>query len=567
MINNSFLNYIKRYKFKSIFVRTISKLFLFILIPLIIVSSCFIFFYSKNLEKHQQAYKEEQNRSIYSSWETFQKIIVQNNNFLTYSHDADFFYSALSIDDLISEREAIVNLTTILKNSINQIDYFDSIYLYSENLDYVLGTNSASYYNKFWDIGWLDKKSGLIKDSISVRTTKTTVQKNTLSFLYNLSDYKNELIVYNLDYDFMVRSFKTLSDDVTDCYIYDSNGKIMFSYDINQIGLNIKNLNISMSQNTINKSNADNSFTVLTVHSSNNNSTIITSYSIALILFVLILIIIATVTSFQITVQFYKSLVECLLFMRDIVGDNISSDNEVKLISNSIFQFTQKHHEFERELATYINELKRTQVVALQEQINPHFIFNTLNMISMLDLSGKKGNGNHEISDIVTQLSEILRFIMENDNYFVTFEKEILYLKKYVNIQSHKYGEKINTIIDIPDNIMNKKIIKFTLQPIVENAIIHRRKTDCKDFLIKISAKHVDDMIIIDVFNTGTEIDSETLSKLQKQLETDLPLPSKHIGLANVSLRYRYIFGEQFGCSITSSKKGVTVQIKMPYNI
>lgn len=217
----------------------------------------------------------------------------------------------------------------------------------------------------------------------------------------------------------------------------------------------------------------------------------------------------------------------------------------------------------ENELVKSLELLKRSQITALQEQINPHFIYNALNLISVIDMSEHKKQT--PITTIVTLLSDLLSSVINTKTYLVDFEIELEYLKKYMQLQNIKYKNKFALKLDIAPETLSLATAKFILQPIVENAITHGiLKSDKKEGTIKITAKTDGKAFKITVWDNGKGISPEKLSDLQKKLINGKEPEERHIGLLNVNQRLRLIFGSQYGCSISSDDSGTSITFTLP---
>lgn len=214
---------------------------------------------------------------------------------------------------------------------------------------------------------------------------------------------------------------------------------------------------------------------------------------------------------------------------------------------------------------------KEAQIGALFNQIKPHFIFNTLNMISLLVQNGKEDKA----VDHINQLS----YIMRNITYWqkeVTLKHELELLKSYLSIQCSRFEERLDYIIDIDSSLNTYLVPAFLLQPVIENAVIHGCEVKKGITTIRITVEMQPDCFIIEVRDNGKGMDELTLHRLREKLaqseQDNLPDISHTeggfgIGLTNVNKRIKLKFGKAFGLSINSElNKGTSVQIKLPKN-
>lgn len=201
----------------------------------------------------------------------------------------------------------------------------------------------------------------------------------------------------------------------------------------------------------------------------------------------------------------------------------------------------------------------------LQSQINPHFLYNTLNSIKwMATIQNAPG-----IAEMTTALSRLLKDISKGTSNLVSINHEISLIKDYFTIQQYRYGGTISLNINIEDDtILKGKILKFTMQPIVENAIFHGIEPKGTAGKITIHSYYDKEDVVIDITDDGVGMDEEMLSTV---LENDKQTKSaffKEIGVSNVHKRLKYEFGEGYGLSIDSKlNEYTTIKIRLPYVI
>lgn len=217
----------------------------------------------------------------------------------------------------------------------------------------------------------------------------------------------------------------------------------------------------------------------------------------------------------------------------------------------------------------YITKLnqKRVQLKMLQSQINPHFIYNTLNLISSLAII----NGVEDISSISERLSEILRYNVKKGDV-VLLKEEILQIENYIYIQKVRFVNHFTEEIHIDPELLECKILKFLLQPLVENCIHHSLELMSSGGLLKITGKKAGNLIYLSVSDNGCGMPPEVLKHLNQQLSTNFP-PSfssseKSIGIQNVYSRIKTFYGENYTLEIESElNKGTRFQMILPIDL
>ena len=209
-------------------------------------------------------------------------------------------------------------------------------------------------------------------------------------------------------------------------------------------------------------------------------------------------------------------------------------------------------------------EKRVIEIKLLQDQINPHFIYNTLNSIKwMAVMQGAEG-----IKNMVGALGRLFMIIVRESDEKVTISKELDIIADYMYIQRIRYKGKVNYNIQIEDEkLLDYYIIKFTLQPIIENAIFHGIESKDGSGKIVISIKEKADRLVLSVWDDGIGMSSETISKiLFDDTMNDLSARgSKKIGIGNVNRRIKLTYGESYGIHIDSTEGQYTcVFIEIP---
>ena len=209
--------------------------------------------------------------------------------------------------------------------------------------------------------------------------------------------------------------------------------------------------------------------------------------------------------------------------------------------------------------------MKNSEIKALQNQINVHFIYNVLESIKMMAEIDEK----YEISDAVTSLGKLLRYGMKFSSKNVTVEQEVEYIKNYLDLINLRFDYQIILALNIPDFIYKQEIPKMTLQPIVENAIYHGIEELAEDSSIYIKATFEgEDNYIIEITDSGQGMNQETIDQVYKKISGEIESgggSGNGIGLKNVQDRIRISFGSQYGISIYSREKCYTkVVVKLP---
>ncbi|RUS48528.1 sensor histidine kinase [Cohnella sp. AR92] len=201
---------------------------------------------------------------------------------------------------------------------------------------------------------------------------------------------------------------------------------------------------------------------------------------------------------------------------------------------------------------TQIRE-KEAQIKALNLQLDPHFMYNTLNMVSLMSLE----KGEEEISEIVISLSNMLKYMVKNDAAVVRFSDDLTYLQSYVTIMSKRYDGTLQVEYDIEDDLLGDEVPKFFLQPFVENAFVHGFKRIGSGNKLFIRCRRTDDGRLFQIEDNGQGMEESKLDSIMNG--------KHHVGVSNVNRRIRLLYGEPYGIAIRSSKdRGTTVTVLLP---
>jgi len=215
---------------------------------------------------------------------------------------------------------------------------------------------------------------------------------------------------------------------------------------------------------------------------------------------------------------------------------------------------------------------KDAELKALQAQVNPHFLFNTLEAINWM----AQLNGVSEISAMVSSLSALMDASIGRDNKLITLEDEVDYIKKYMLILQMRFGEKLKFREDLDPQIMNIKVLRLSLQPLIENAVYHGLEAKKGKGIILLRARRDNDSAIIDIIDNGVGIREEELTKMNKKLsvrtdeyfKTNGTGGRKSIGIENTNRRIKLFYGNKWGVKAESkfgSYTKFTLTLPMQY--
>lgn len=207
-----------------------------------------------------------------------------------------------------------------------------------------------------------------------------------------------------------------------------------------------------------------------------------------------------------------------------------------------------------------VKSLKEAELRSLQAQINPHFLFNTLNTIEMLAMM----EGAQQTNEIVHSLAQILRHNLSSKTKIITLASELESINHYLKIQQYRFGSRLVVQQNIASDLYDLRIPALTLQPLVENAVVHGLEPSEKVGLLEINSKSVNDTVVITISDNGVGMTHDKLRTIRSALRL-LDSVDDSLGLINVQKRCRILFGSRFGISISSQLgKGTTVKLRLP---
>ena len=205
---------------------------------------------------------------------------------------------------------------------------------------------------------------------------------------------------------------------------------------------------------------------------------------------------------------------------------------------------------------------KDAELRLLQEQINPHFLYNTLDAIVWMTESGE----NQKAIQVIQELSSFFRISLSKGQSEITIANERDHVKSYLEIQRFRYQDILDYEIKIDEDILEDHIQKLTLQPIVENALYHGIKNTRGRGMITVTGEKQGDDILFKVEDNGIGMKPEELEKLRSLIAGKVDASEKNgYGMANVEKRIEMHYGKEYGMTVESEyEQGTTVLVRIP---
>ncbi|MCI9592843.1 MAG: histidine kinase [Lachnospiraceae bacterium] len=243
------------------------------------------------------------------------------------------------------------------------------------------------------------------------------------------------------------------------------------------------------------------------------------------------------------------------------VQAKVNSRDEIAILANSFNEMAQKMQMLLTKTKEDEQRMRWLDLRLLQEQINPHFLYNTLDTIVWLI----EGNQEDEAVGMVVALSDFFRLVLSKGKEFISLREEHQHIKSYLEIQAVRYRDILEYHIQIDPSLYDYQILKLTLQPLVENALYHGIKYKRAKGFIHITAKKEGKILCLSVCDNGVGMDKKNLEELRQAIEQPCSETSRGFGLANVNERIHMHFGASYGMAIQSEEgKGTMVELTIP---
>ena len=453
--------------------------------------------------------------------------------------------------------------------------YIDSIYVYSENGDVILNDCTLTSTKRFEDMGWYD--SGENKQTYIKMRLKNNIFPMVMSFVTNVNVAGSEgkvvvncnLGIINAKLGKNLKMYLLNNRDI----IYDGEDGQMnkpFSKDdvINKYNpcvkefidgkvriIDEKTIMIQKSEHydwyycvvgdMVYDGKQSKSFTIFAV---------------------LLIIVIGIILGLTVIYQVLKNVSDPILTLENFIKnpDKINNDEkmsvEIKNITNEIFAVIQSNDKIQCELERKMISLKEAQIAALQVQVNPHFLYNTLNNIYLQIVDDF--NNLHKSAKMVLMFSRIMRYSANVGTAIVTVAEDMQYTKMYIELMKIRYP-KISVEFHIKEEINKNDIVKMSLQVILENAYKYAF-SEQNGGKIKIDGYDEGECVYFKISDNGEGMDPENLDSVREKLKNTFANGTR-TGIVNLNSRIRLIFGEKYGVTMDSEiGKGTTVLLKFP---
>jgi len=472
-----------------------------------------------------------------------------------------------------------INKFLIVTSSVN--DFIESIYLYIDNPKgwFLTSSSGLTNFDLFTDIGWFDSFSDLRKE-LSLWTELRIFkqyeferEEHRVITIYRNIFFSGETesrgaIVLNLSADKINTIFDTL--DLFEgqlIFLINKEGNILAKSG-NHLTIDEKTIGLLQKAENFSELAIEKEFYIVSHTDTSKFGWQLLSivpkksfYDISIRLrtitfsFLIISIILGIFLTYILTKRNYKNIQGIITLIEQADKGEISPPNPKKIkdeygfISESILKNFLEKNLLVKKLAEKKYKKKTLELLALQSQMNPHFLFNAMDILywQIIGITQKPNKANK----IIEHLSFILKYSLYDSEKEVTLREEIAHVKNYLEIVFIQHNNRFSVVWETPEELLDCKIMKMMLQPLVENSIKHGLANKVKDAAITIVVKTVQGKLFISVSDNGTGIPPQELQALMDELNSDTDV-NDHIGLLNTQRRIRLAHGEQFGLTLSS---------------
>lgn len=587
------LQYIRNYKFNSLFLKNFMLIMLAVYFPLVSLCAAAYLYFADAYMKEVADSRVSTLHRIQETSDMVYRNIVQTGMRLRTERAVGSFLEYCREDWQTYEGiQEIQELAGILSNCASP--YLDSVYVYSEKNGYVAMANGIMKLEHMRDISWQTHGQG---SDIGWSTCPRVMlnqdgaeRKKVLSVIcalpYSVTIPKTGRLILNMDMGWFDKLAHSGDGDDQKLFIIDAEGRLLYSGG----GEERENWPESFWKENLSewdgargvtedgrymvhfRESGCSTWEYVFVTDMNRYHQRILFMRSGIILISIFLFVLSMAVSYGISVRVFlpvKSVIQMLDDPEGFFQMQISSDvdrergNELKYITNSFIKMYSSWDRIQEDLTEHVTKLKQAQVALLQTQINPHFLFNTLQTVSFMAIS-LTGSDN-EVSLAIGELSAMLRQMMKGNAYLCTLREEIAYCHSYIALEKRRYGEKLQVSWNVGEDILDGMFLCMGLQPVLENSIRHGfRNLKCGG-RISVEGYRKGERLVLWVKDNGVGQTVEWERRMEQELREFQLFGETHIGLQNVNQRLQMLFGNEYGVHVAECKTGFQVWMEMPW--
>lgn len=582
--------YLKDYRFSRILLKYFLLLFICLVLPVTILN---VWYGRQQRESIYQELLKRNETSLEQAYSNVHSVILSTKN-LTYSLSVNPNIQYLTSRNKVStdntgNLDSLMDMLRVIRNANS---YIDSIYIYFDHASEVVSDSGAISYGDFRDREALEdfsrdmEKRNLLKPRI-----KNGRYPYLLTVTYPISVSKENsagLVAVNLDVEKLgdyIGSGKyhykeyapmlLIFDEAMEILVYSDEYRLLrdeqelvglrefgsFGESFSELG------SLWDSSYVISGLRSEDGLWYLYLSPITDFEEQNRAADIRLRQVILLTVFICLILASLLAVWVYRPIRRTIRVLSDVSmlteWDKKEHVDEIEAIQRSILLAKKEKDDLNAQIQERLISLHNAQICALQTQINPHFLFNTLEAIA--NAAALLMNGDNKVTEMIYTLGQLMRISLSNENYLVPLHEELEHVKLYVKLVEFRFHGRVHLYSEIPEELSRERIVKLTLQPLIENAIQHglARKRSDGNIWLRGEKRGKDNYLY--VTDNGDGMSQEELQKLQEQLKTSAVLGSRHIGMRNVDQRLKLVFGEECGLSLSRAEEGglcVTVHFR-----
>lgn len=470
----------------------------------------------------------------------------------------------------------------VLKEYLILRDYLIyDIFVIGKEENIISNEGYADIFQEGWYKQFLQKneKSGFTQVHTAPLQPNSHTQ-TVISYMMNIYDKKNSdsylgKLVIDVKYDVLVRMFTQQSGSIDSYYLFDEDYHVIYAGgsdmpELKKIFQNNKQRDVVFhkGQYYIIRTNPINHWSIVGVIPQKNIVDDLRYIGYVFLAIMIVCLLFISFLVYPILNNVTKPLMKLVAAMKAVslgkmdMEVRVESKDEIEVLANV---FNKMVKDIKRHLEESIIKEKKERELELQilmSQINPHFIYNTLNTIIYM----ARRNETVPIISLTKSFISILQYsIKRRQNNMETIANEIEYIKNYVSIFQYRYHNQIELDLDLDDSLLLHEIPHMILYPVIENSIFHGILPSSKKGRIHVHIAKKDETIRIRISDNGVGMTGETLKKVRELLNEDILEYSEHLGLRNVNTRLTLLYGNQSALNIESlSGQGTTITFCLP---
>lgn len=586
--NRSIWTYIKNYKLNSMFIRSFLIVFALFSIPFLMFS---VMYYNNLKSATYQDIEKENTSLVYEIRDLTDSVFSQCDSLATYIAN-NVQTQMFALNRIYTGTENLNSFSNLIQALPLIFDHIDSIYVYSGAADTVFSADGKiSQSDQFADNTWLsaaktvkDRRGTMIARlkngtyPMLITIVKPILLENDVIGSVILNINAKELLK-GMSVNRGARNGQNIFIVSAEGQIYSSDKQDYFMKYTNEIptlkdfesfdNLDVKRYTADGEKNIISAKKSEfMPLYYISVKSMEFYKERLESMVWQIVWLAVILILMSGAVAYFTAATGYRPVAQIISVLEHpekYSAQGRESQNELKYIITNIMKNIELNEQMQTELETRLELLKTAQIAMLQMQINPHFLYNTLDTIKWmaLDLTGDDNN----VSEAVGSLAKLYRLNVNTGDYLISLKEEMEQAKNYINILMLRYEDLFKVVWDIDEDALSCTVLRLSMQPVIENAVYHGLKPMRKNGVLTVRGFRADGKVAVVIQDNGVGIPKDELEKLNRELNENPVTPdeSGHIGIYNVNRRIKLIYGENYGVFVSSEEnKGTIVRLIFP---